>query len=127
MSATPVDRMPMAAQTRSRSSFLLAGPRFPILFLAALPAAVVALSCEGRAQQVSALISIGWFSLVPIALFERWVALALPVVAAVFLAVTLAALGDGSTAMTVDVWTSAAMFVLSLPRSGRPRRAPSRV
>ena len=112
----------MAAHPRSRSSFLLAGPRFPILFLAALPAAVVALSSQGRGQQVSALIAIGWFSLVPIALYERWVALALPAVAAVFLAVTLAALPDGSTAMTVDIWVSAAMFVLSLPRSGRTRR-----
>ncbi|HET6147867.1 MAG TPA: hypothetical protein VFH68_10075 [Polyangia bacterium] len=124
MSATPVDRLPMAAHTRPRSSFLLAGPRFPILFLAALPAAVVALSSGGRAQQVSALISIGWFTLVPIALYEHWVALALPAVAAAFLALTLAALPDGSTAMTVDVWTSAAMFVLSLPRSGRRRLTP---
>ena len=125
MSATPVDRMPMAAQTRSRSSFLLAGPKFPILFLAALPAAVVALSCEGRAQQVSALISIGWFSLVPIALYERWVAMALPVVAAAFLVLTLVALPFNSTALIVDVWTSAAMFVLSLPRSGLAARPPS--
>jgi hypothetical protein len=95
----------------------LAGPRFPILFLTALPAAVVALSSDGHAQQVSALIALGWFSLVPIALYERWVALALPVVAAAFLVLTLAALPFNSTALIVDVWTSAAMFVLSLPRS----------
>ena len=57
--------------------------------MTALPAAVVALSSEGHAQQVSALIALGWFSLVPIALYERWVALALPVVAAAFLVLTL--------------------------------------
>ena len=119
MSAPPVVRISLAAQARSRSSFLLAGPKFPILFLAALPATVVALSSSGRAQQVSALIAVGWFSLAPVALFERWVALALPIVAAAFLVLTLAALPAGSTALTVDVWTSAAMIVLSLPVSRR--------
>jgi hypothetical protein len=124
MSATPVVSMPVVTETRSRSRFLLAGPKFPILFLSALPAAVVALSAEGHAQQVSALIALGWFSLVPIALYERWVALALPVVAAAFMVLTLVALPFNSTALIVDVWTSAAMFVLSLPRSAladRPR------
>lgn len=108
-------RIPLSGEARPRSSFLLAGPRFPILFLAALPATVVALSSGGRAQQVSALIAVGWFSLAPMALFERWVALALPIVAAAFLVLTLAALPAGSTALTVDVWTSAAMILLSLP------------
>lgn len=117
MSATPAASIPVVSETSSRSKFLLAGPKFPILFLIALPAAVVALSSDGHAQQVSALIALGWFSLVPIALYERWVALALPVVAAAFLVVTLAALPFNSTALIVDVWTSAAMFVLSLPRS----------
>ena len=63
--------------------------------------------------------SLGWFSLVPIALYERWIALALPFVAAAFLVVTLALLPFASTAMTVDVWSSAAMLVLSLPRWDR--------
>ena len=117
MSATPVIPIPAVAETRRRSRYLLTGPRFPILFLAALPAAVVALSSGGHAQRVSALISIGWFSLVPIALYERWVALALPIVAAAFLALTLAVLPFASTAQTVDAWAAAAMLVLSLPRS----------
>ena len=123
MSATPVASMPVVTDTRSRSKFLLAGPRFPVLFLAALPAAVVALSAEGHAQQVSALIALGWFSLVPIALYERCVALALPVVAAAFLVLTLVALPFNSTALIVDVWTAAAMFVLSLPRSALTDRS----
>jgi len=117
MSATPVIPIRVVAETRPRYQYLLAGPRFPILLLAALPAAVVALSSEGHAQQVSALISIGWFSLVPTALYERWVALALPIVAAAFLVLTLVVLPFASTAQTVDVWASAAMLVLSLPRS----------
>jgi hypothetical protein len=126
MSATPVAPMSVVSDGPSRSRFLLAGPKFPILFLTALPAAVVALSSEGHAQQVSALIALGWFSLVPIALYERWVAMALPIVAAAFLVLTLAALPFNSTALIVDVWTSAAMFVLSLPRSGMaPARPPS--
>jgi len=124
MSATPVVPMSVVSEASSRSKFLLAGPKFPILFLAALPAAVVALSSEGHAQQVSALIALGWFSLVPIALYERWVAMALPVVAAAFLVLTLFALPFNSTALIVDVWTSAAMFVLSLPRSGMAARPP---
>ena len=119
MSATPAASMPVVTETHhARSKFLLAGPKFPLLFLTALPAAVVALASDGHAQQVSALIALGWFSLVPIALYERWVALALPVVAGSFLVLTLAALPFNSTALIVDVWTSAAMFVLSLPRSG---------
>ena len=68
MSATPVIPIRVVAETPRRSGYLLTGPRFPILFLAALPAAVVALSSGGDAQRVSALISIGWFSLIPIAL-----------------------------------------------------------
>jgi hypothetical protein len=124
MSVVPVERIPMAGKTRSRSSYLLAGPRFPILFLTALPAAVVALSSAGHDKQVSALIAVAWFSLVPVALFERWVALALPIVAATFLVLTLAALPFGSTAMTVDIWTSAAMLVLSLPVGPRVRTTP---
>ena len=120
MSTTPVIPLGMeTAETRPRSSALLAGPRFPILFATALPAAVVALSSDGHAQRLSALISIGWFSLVPLALYERWVARALPMVAAAFLVAALAALPFGTTALTVDVWTSAAMLVLSLPRSRR--------
>ena len=124
MSATPVAPMSVVHETPSRSKFLVAGPKFPILFLTALPAAVVALSSDGHAQQVSALIALGWFSLVPIALYERWVALALPVVAAAFLVLTLVALPFNSTALIVDVWTSAAMFVLSLPRSGIAHARP---
>ena len=92
-----------------------------MLFAAALPAAVVALACDGRAQRLSALIAIGWFSLVPVALYNRWVAAALPVVAAAFLTMTLAALPLGSTPLTVDVWTSAALLVLSLPGPRPPR------
>jgi hypothetical protein len=115
MSTSPIFRTP--TETRSRASFLLAGPKFPILFLAALPAAVVALASQGPAQQLSALISITWFSLVPLALFERWIALALPVLAGGFLIATLSVLPFGSTALTVDAWTTAAMFVLSLPRA----------
>jgi hypothetical protein len=122
MSTTPVIPGTMAGDARPRSSTLLAGPKFPILFAAGLPAAVIALSAEGYAQRVSALISLGWFSLVPMALYERWVARALPVVAAAFLVASLAALPFGSAALTVDVWTSAAMFVLSLPRSRGPAR-----
>lgn len=127
MSATPVASMPVVTETHHRSKFLLAGPKFPLLFLTALPAAVVALSSEGHAQQVSALIALGWFSLVPIALYERWVALALPIVAGAFLVLTLAALPFNSMALIVDVWTSAAMFILSLPRHGHglaARRPP---
>jgi hypothetical protein len=87
----------------------------------ALPAAVVAFASVGHAQQVSGLIALGWFSLVPIALYERWVALVLPMVASSFLILTLIALPFNSVAFVVDVWTAAAMFVLSLPRpSGAP-------
>ena len=75
---------------------------------------------------MSALIAIGWFSLVPIALFERWVALALPVVAAAFLALALAALPAGSAAQTVDFWTSATLFVLALLAGPRPQIRPAR-
>ena len=125
MSTSPVVPANLSAEARTRSSTLLAGPKFPILFAAALPAAVVALSTEGYAQRLSALISIGWFSLVPLALYERWVARALPMVAGAFLMAALAALPFESTALTfdvwvgvwVDVWTAAVMLVLSLPRS----------
>jgi len=126
MSATPIVPMSLVSEARPRPAFLLPAPKFPVLLLAALPAAVVALSSEGRAQQVSALIAIGWFSLVPIALFERWVALALPVVAAAFLALALAALPTGSAAQTVDFWSSATLFVLSLLAGPRPPRGPAR-
>jgi len=117
MSTSPIFQTPVDEPAPHRSSFLLAGPKFPVLFLAALPAAVVALSSQGPPQQLSALIAIAWFSLVPIALFERWIALALPVIAAAFLVATLVVLPFGSTALIVDAWATAAMFVLSLPRS----------
>ena len=117
MSTTPIFQTPPDQPAPHRSGFLLTGPKFPILFLAALPAAVVALSSQGPAQQLSALISIAWFSLVPIALFERWVGLALPVIAAAFLVATLVVLPFGSTALTVDACATAVMFILSLPRS----------
>jgi hypothetical protein len=130
MSASPFASTSEESRTRSGSKFLLAGPKFPIMFLTALPAAVVALASVGHAQQVSGLIALGWFSLVPIALYERWVALALPVVAAGFLVLTLIALPFNSAAFVVDIWTSAAMFVLALPRTpvGAPASAadPSR-
>jgi|SRR4051812_25371938 hypothetical protein len=127
MSATPAASMPVVSEVHQRSKFLLAGPKFPLLFLTALPAAVVALSSDGHPQQVSAFIALGWFTLVPVALYDRWVALALPVVSAGFLVLSLAALPFGSPALIVDVCTSVAMFVLSLPRHRRdlPVRRPS--
>jgi hypothetical protein len=127
MSASPFSSVPQVTRTRSAAKLLLAGPKFPLMFLTALPAAVVALASVGRAQQVSGLIALGWFSLVPLALYERWVAIALPMVAAGFLILTLFALPFNSAAFVVDVWTAAAMFVLSLPRTPTPTsvRVPS--
>jgi hypothetical protein len=51
MSATPVIPIRVVAETPHRSQYLVTGPRLPILFLAALPAAVVALSSEGHAHK----------------------------------------------------------------------------
>ena len=94
----------------------------------ALPAAVVALSvgedCKRSARAHRARLVPAWCRS---PLYERWVALALPIVAGGFLVLTLAALPFNSAALIVDVWTSAAMFILSLPRHGHglaSRRPP---
>jgi hypothetical protein len=110
-----------ATLARERRRHLLAGPRFPIMCLTALPAAVVALATEGAAQRVSGIIALGWLGLALIALYERWATIALPIAAAAFLVLTIAVLPFNSAAFVVDVWTTAAMFVLALPRL-HPRR-----
>ncbi len=127
MSTISLAHVHAVATTRFRPTAVLSGPKFPILFAAALPAAVMALACGGPAQRLGALIAIGWFSLVPLALYNCWVAVALPVVAAAFLAMTLGALAAvpvGSTPLTVDLWTAAVLLLLSLPPPPRRRPAP---
>jgi uncharacterized membrane protein YdfJ with MMPL/SSD domain len=95
---------------------LVSGPRLTAMVLAALPAAVVAMSTTGRAQHVSGLIAATWLVLVLIAVYRPWAAVALPVIAAGFIVLTVLALPFHSAPFIVDVWASMAMLVLSLPR-----------
>jgi len=115
MSEPELISAPRFARSR-RSRLLLAGPKFPIMCMAALPAGVVALASVGHAQKLSALIAIGWLALTPLALYERWAAIALPIAAGCFLLLTMLVLPFNSAAFIVDAWTSLAMLVLSLPR-----------
>jgi len=115
MSEPELISTPRFAEAR-RSRLLLAGPKFPIMCLTALPAGVVALASIGHAQQLSALIAVGWLALAPMALYERWAAIALPIVAGCFLLLTMLLLPFNSAAFIVDAWTTLAMLVLSLPR-----------
>jgi hypothetical protein len=98
------------------TDWLLAGSKCPTLYLVALPAVVVALAATGTAQLVTGIIVVAWFALLPLALYARRAAIALPVVAAGFMILTLVTLPFNSAAFVVDIWTSAAMFFLSLPR-----------
>jgi hypothetical protein len=86
------------------------------MVLTALPAAVVGLAAVGPAERVSGLIAATWYGLIPGALYSRWVAFALPFVAAGFLLLTVLALPFNSPAFVVDFWTSAAMLMLALPK-----------
>jgi hypothetical protein len=95
---------------------LLTGSKFPVMYLIALPAAVVAVASVGAAQYVSGLIAAAWFGLLPFTLYSRRAAAALPVVSAGLLVATLLALPFNSSAFVVDFWTTGAMFFLSLPR-----------
>jgi hypothetical protein len=121
MSVSPLISASSVARPR-RGRLLLAGPKFPVMCLTALPAGVVALASVGAEQQVSGIIAIGWLALAPMALYERWAAIALPIVAAGFLLLVMAALPFNSAAFIVDAWTTLAMIVLALPR-----RSPQKI
>jgi hypothetical protein len=90
------------------------------MILLALPVAVVAMASSGIAQRAGALIAGAWFVLVPSALYNRWVTLALPAASGTFLVLTVAFLPFNSPAFVVDFWASAALFLLSLPRRTDP-------
>ena len=105
----------------SGAEALLAGHKFPIMYLIALPAAVVAFASVGAAQFVSGLVAAAWFVLLPFTLYGRWATVALPAVSAALIVTTVLALPFNSVAFVVDFWTSGAMFFLSLPRRHSPK------
>jgi hypothetical protein len=113
--AVTVSSLPRSAEK------LLAGSKFPVMYLIALPAAVVAFASVGPAQYVSALVAAAWFGLLPFTLYGRWATVALPLVSAALLVATVLALPFNSVAFVVDFWTTGAMFFLSLPRRSSTR------
>ena len=103
-------------RSTSSSGLLTPGPRFLAIDLLALPPAVVALSSTGTTQQVSGLFAVLWFALVPLALYGRWATVALPFVAAAFVALTVVAVPFNSGAFWTNTGTAAIMLLASLPR-----------
>jgi hypothetical protein len=98
---------------------LAAGGRFLALLLLDLPLAVVGMASVGIAQWVSGLFAGAWFILVLNALYNRWFTVALPIASGAFLIVVILALPFNSPAFIVDFWTTALLFLLSLPRQSR--------
>ena len=91
------------------------GAKFLVMALCALPVAVVGLSAATAAEMLSGPLAALWLSLLPIALYKRWAGIALLVVPAALLFISLFALPLNSSAFVVDFWTSALMLVLALP------------
>jgi hypothetical protein len=94
----------------------LPGPRYIAAYLLALPVIVVAFASTGADAFVSWAISLCWLVLAPTALYSRAAALALPILSALFLALTVTLLSFNSTAFIVDVTATAIMFLVSVPR-----------
>lgn len=100
-----------------RSAGLLTpGPRFLAIYLLALPPAIAAMSSDAVTMQVSAIIALGWFALVPLALYARWAVTALSAMALVSMVATIAALPFNSGPFWANICTSALMFLATLPR-----------
>ena len=106
--------MPVHAQAPA-SDLRLAGRKVPVMALTALPAAVIAMSAVTTAPKLSGIIAGLWLTLLPLSLYKRWAALALPFVAGAFLVFTVLVLPFNSAAFVVDFWTSVLMLILALP------------
>jgi hypothetical protein len=100
--------------------------RFPALgyiasYLLALPVIVVAASSSGTASIVSGLLAVAWLVLAPLALYSARLSRVLPLVPAVFAALTLTLLPFDSAAFVVDVTATVVMFLGCFPRARRAR------
>jgi hypothetical protein len=95
---------------------LVPGFKFVVMALTALPVGVVGLAGDSVAERISGPMAAVWFALLPVALYRVWAALALPVVATAIMLHAVIALPFNSIAFIIDLWTSALMLVLALPR-----------
>jgi hypothetical protein len=95
---------------------LTPGFKFVVMALTGLPVGVVGLAGDSLAERISGPMAAVWFALLPVALYRVWAALALPVVATAIMLHAVIALPFNSIAFIIDLWTSALMLVLALPR-----------
>ena len=88
----------------------------PVMAVTILPVAVVGMMATANTHKLSLGFALIWLFLVPWALFKRWAALALPVVAGSLLAYAVVILPLDSATFIVDYWTSAFLLLLTWPR-----------
>jgi hypothetical protein len=100
-----------------RADLLHPGPKMLLMALTALPPAVVGLSAPLALEGLSGVLAGLWLALLPVALYRRAAAVALPVTAGALLLFAVLALPFNSPAFVVDYWSAATMLVLAL--SGR--------
>ena len=81
-----------------------------------MPVAIVGMSALALFARLSLVFALAWLILLPLAIYKRWAALALPAVAASLLAFAIFVLPFESLAFTVDYWTSALLLLMSWPR-----------
>jgi hypothetical protein len=94
---------------------LPAGARFQTMLLLAVPVVAMGLASAGFARWLGVAFAATWIVLDVVAVWNRWVALVLPVVAAAFFVLTLVALPFNSPPSIVDYWTAVALTYLALP------------
>jgi hypothetical protein len=100
----------------SGRSILIPGKKTPIMAVTVLPVAIVGMSAGASLAKLSLLFALLWLTMLPLAIYKRWAAYALPIVAASLLALTVLALPFDSAAFMVDYWTSALWLMMSWPR-----------
>ena len=113
--STVVSRL-RSVRVVGNAHLLAPGFKLVVMALTALPVGVVGLSGDTPAERVSGPMAAIWLALLPLALYRVWAALALPVVATAIMLHAVIALPYNSTPFIIDVWTSALMLVLALPR-----------
>lgn len=94
---------------------LPAGGRFQTMLLLAVPVAAMGMASSGAMRWLGVTFAATWITLVVAAMWRRWLALLLPVLAVAFLVLTVVELPFNSPASIVDYWTAVALTYLSLP------------
>jgi hypothetical protein len=87
-----------------------------VMAVTILPVAIAGMMASANTAKLSLGFALAWLFLVPCAIYKRWAAMALPVVAASLLAYSVLVLPFNSAAFMIDYWTSALLLLMSWSR-----------